>query len=310
MTCHQGYRHEAFFYAGCDQFMDGTLAFIREAVAAEEPILAVLDRGKIDALREALNGVGDEVLFADMAEVGTNPARIIPAWEEFVEQHAAPGRRLWGIGEPIWAGRSSAELAECQRHEALLNVVFSDPEFSLLCPYDTDALGEAVIAEARRNHPILHEGGAPVASTHFPGAETLALPFDEPLSDPPHGAIELAFDAEALHQVRAFVSAHADAAGLPHKRRDELVVAANEVATNSLIHGGGRGGLRLWHESDAVVCEVRDQGRIDDPLVGRRRPGAAPIGGYGLWLANQLCELVQVRTFPAGSVVRLHMRLS
>ena len=45
-----------------------------------------------------------------------------------------------------------------------------------------------------------------------------------------------------------------------------------------------------------------------EPLVGRERP-AGPAGGYGLWLANQLCDLVQVRSFPAGSVVRLHMRV-
>jgi hypothetical protein len=28
-----------------------------------------------------------------------------------------------------------------------------------------------------------------------------------------------------------------------------------------------------------------------------------------MWLANQTCDLVQVRTFAAGTVVRLHMRL-
>ena len=31
-------------------------------------------------------------------------------------------------------------------------------------------------------------------------------------------------------------------------------------------------------------------------------------GGWGLWLANQLCDLVQLRTLPDGNVVRLHLR--
>ena len=31
--------------------------------------------------------------------------------------------------------------------------------------------------------------------------------------------------------------------------------------------------------------------------------------GFGLWLVNQLCDLVQLRTFPWGSVVRLGMAL-
>ena len=87
-----------------------------------------------------------------------------------------------------------------------------------------------------------------------------------------------------------------------------LVLAVNEVATNSVVHGGGGGILRIWTEGDVLVCEVRDRGVIDDPLVGRERPLVNAAGGCGLWLANQLCDLVQVRSFAGGSVVRLHKR--
>jgi hypothetical protein len=82
------------------------------------------------------------------------------------------------------------------------------------------------------------------------------------------------------------------------------------VATNSLRHGGGRGVLRLWCAANAVVCEVSDAGRIDAPLVGRHRPAPTQTSGFGVWLANQVCDLVQVRSFPEGSVVRLHMSLA
>ena len=101
----------------------------------------------------------------------------------------------------------------------------------------------------------------------------------------------------------------AAAAGLEASRCDDLVLAVNEVATNSLRHGGGRGVLRAWRDAGALVCEVRDRGRIDAPLAGRERPVRGQVGGYGMWLANQLCELVQVRSFATGSVVRLHVRL-
>jgi anti-sigma regulatory factor (Ser/Thr protein kinase) len=79
------------------------------------------------------------------------------------------------------------------------------------------------------------------------------------------------------------------------------------VSTNSVQHGGGHGTLRLWIER-GVVCEVRDGGRLSDPMLGRRRPGTEAAGGRGMWLANQLCDLVQVRSFPNGTVVRLHVR--
>lgn len=307
--CNEGYRHEALFYAGDDQFMGGTLPFIREALAAAEPILVVLGAEKMQALRDELGSDGEAVLFADMAEVGTNPARIIPAWEDFLLEHAAPDRRLWGIGEPIWAARTSAELAECQRHEALLNVVFSDPAFSLLCPYDTVSLPVEVIDEARRNHPFLREGDVLVNSVDYPGAELLAMPFEEPLPDPPPYAHLRAFDADSLREVRGMLAIYAAQAGLSEERTTDLLLAVNEVATNSLLHGGGRGAVCIWIQRDALICEVRDEGRIEDPLVGRRRPPSDSHGGRGLWLANQLCELVQLRTFATGGVVRLHMRL-
>jgi anti-sigma regulatory factor (Ser/Thr protein kinase) len=108
--------------------------------------------------------------------------------------------------------------------------------------------------------------------------------------------------------VREFVTACAAGAGLGSEKLGDLVLAATEIAANSVRHGGGRGVMRIWHEEDALICEVHDEGRIAEPLVGRVRPTDGQIGGYGLWLANQLCDLVQVRAFPTEGVVRLHMR--
>ena len=82
------------------------------------------------------------------------------------------------------------------------------------------------------------------------------------------------------------------------------------MATNSICHAGGTGSFRIWREPGALVCEVEDRGSIEDPLVGRMRPSrdGRSGGGWGVWLANQVCDLVQVRSSPSGSVVRLHMR--
>ena len=51
-----------------------------------------------------------------------------------------------------------------------------------------------------------------------------------------------------------------------------------------------------------VVADLRGPrpGRILDPLIGRGKPPADRVG-FGLWLANQLCDLVQIRSFPTGS---------
>jgi anti-sigma regulatory factor (Ser/Thr protein kinase) len=295
-------------YAGEQGFLDGTVPFIRAAVEAQEPILVVVAAEKIQRLRAALNGEGEHVTFADMAQVGANPARIIPAWQDFVEQH--PGRRLRGIGEPIDTGRDSVQLVECHRHEALLNVAFADAaDFLLLCPYDTEALDPDVIAEAQRTHPHLREGAAARESPGYAGLEAAAAPFAQPLSEPVGDVRELAFDVSQLPELRTFVSERAAAAGMRAARMPDLVLAVTELGANSARHGGGSGRLRMWRDGRHLVCEVGDGGRIVDPLAGRRRPETGQIGGYGLWLANQVCELVQIRTFATGGVVRLHVGL-
>jgi anti-sigma regulatory factor (Ser/Thr protein kinase) len=290
--------------------MAGVVPFAAAAVEAGEPLLAVLSAPKIAALRDALRDAAGEVLFADMAEVGTNPARIIPAWQDFLDAHAAGGRPVRGIGEPIWAGRSEAELVECERHEALLNAAFADPAFWLLCPYDTGALPDAVLEEAHRNHPFVMDGARAAASATYPGAGALASPFDRPLPEPPEHARRLGVDRSTLHRVRSVVGGQAEAAGLAAESIADLVVTVNELATNTVRHGGGSGVLSVWREGDAVICDVRDRGRIDDPLVGRVEPTLTNEGGRGLWMANQLCELVQVRCYADGGAVRVHKRIA
>jgi anti-sigma regulatory factor (Ser/Thr protein kinase) len=303
------FRHEALLYSGWAEFVAGTVPFIRDGVNASEPVLVVESVDKIEMLRVALGGDADAVLFADMAEVGSNPARIIPAWHDFVSRHGGKGRRLRGIGEPIWKGRSPDELVECQRHESLLNVAFGQGEpWWLLCPYDTQKLDGSVIDEARRSHEFIVEQSEVRLSETFRGFEASGGPFDVPLPDRGTSVGEMKFGADNLASVRKLVARHAQASGLGDGRADELVMAVNEVATNSVRHGGGGGSLRIWQEDLAVVCEIRDSGRFRDPLADRQRPAAIHTAPRGLWLANQLCDLVQIRNFDDGSVIRLHMR--
>ncbi len=302
----RAFAHEALLYAGIDEFVESTAAFIRGGTTAGEPVLVVVGARKIDLLREALDGDADQVHFADMAAVGSNPARIIPAWQAFVDEHLREDRPVRGVGEPIWAERGEVELVECQRHEALLNLAFARaPAWRLLCPYDTTALPDAVIDEALRSHPFVVQGGERGPSDRYAdGFERL----DTPLPEPPAAKVELPFDADGLSDGRYLVYCRAAEAGLSVARTNDLVLAVNEILTNSVRHGGGSGVLRIWQEDGAVVCEVEDRGRIADLLADRRQPHPDEPGGRGLWIANQLCDLVQIRCRADGNVVRLHMR--
>jgi anti-sigma regulatory factor (Ser/Thr protein kinase) len=303
------FQHEALMYAGDDDFVGQLAPFIRESAEADEPILVMVTADKVARLRGALGGDPPGVEFADMGAVGKNPARIIPAWREFAGRHA--GRRMRGIGEPIWADREPDELVECQHHESLLNTAFADASgFRLVCPYDTTALPWPVIDEARRSHPTVVTGAETSESELYRGHDRAAHAFGDRLPEPPTMRHLLRFETFTLSAVRRFAERRAAHAGLAESRKDDVVLAVNEVATNSVRHGGGHGVLRSWSRGGSLIFEVIDQGRIDEPLVGRTRPALEEPGGHGLWLVNQVCELVQVRSSDAGTVVRLHVALA
>ena len=301
------FRHEALLYEGTDEFLAGGVPFIREAIDAREPVMVAVGADKIGRLRATLPD-GAAVAYADMSELGRNPGRIIPAWHEFLAAHGGAGP-VRGIGEPIWAGRSADELVECQLHEALLNVAFADTEdFHLLCPYDVAALDDGVVHEARCSHPVVVARDAAHASHQFRGVEDPLAPFAAPLPRPPGAAETVAFERDTLDELRRLVADRGGQAGLGQAKVQDLVLAVNELATNSVRHGGGHGILRMWREDEALRFEVRDSGHIDDPLVGRRRRRSDDIGGWGVWIAHQVADLVQVRSGPNGTVVRLRMR--
>jgi anti-sigma regulatory factor (Ser/Thr protein kinase) len=302
----RGFHHQTLFYAGEAGFLRGTLPFIAEAVAAEEPVRVAVGSTRVAPLRDALGVDAKRVSFADMSELGRNPARLIPAWHQFLEEHE--GHPVRGVSESIWPGRSAAELTECERHESLMNLAFDGGRrWRLLCVYDLDGLDEQTIAAARRSHPfVTHTGGSSRSETYL-GEDDAPGRFDGHLPPPSSNPTLVSFTGADLTPVRGRVREWAAGRRLDGERAESLVLAVNELATNSVRHGGGGGLLLMWTEGETLMCEVRDLGRIVEPLVGLRRPSPDRPSGRGLWLVNQVCDLVQIRSSQAGTSVRIHL---
>jgi anti-sigma regulatory factor (Ser/Thr protein kinase) len=302
-----GFHHEAFFYAGSDEFLAGTVPFVEEGIVTGEDVLVILPEPRLRLVREALGGGAEEVHFLPMEKVGRNPARLVSACGDLLRDREA-GQRVRGLGEPIWSGRSAAELDECERQEQLLNIAFGDEQranLTLMCPYDTSTLDDAVLAQARRSHPHCSNPRGKAPSTQFaPGN-----PLEGLLPEREVPAATLGFGKSDLRTVRRAVGDLAHSAGLAQRRNEDLVLAVCEVATNSVQHGGGGGCLAIWRDGDELVCDVHDFGRIENPLVGKERAPADQAGGRGLWIANHLCDLVQIRSGDEGTYVRLRMAI-
>jgi anti-sigma regulatory factor (Ser/Thr protein kinase) len=123
----------------------------------------------------------------------------------------------------------------------------------------------------------------------------------------PLHAERLDFGLDDLHDIRSLVATGASAGGLQPGRVSDLVVAASELAANSILHGGGRGLATVWDDGDSVYVEVADAGTIIDPQVGQVRPDPAAESGRGLYIANQLCDEVSIDSTVTGTRIRLRM---
>jgi anti-sigma regulatory factor (Ser/Thr protein kinase) len=300
----RGFRHEAFFYAGEEEFLAGTVPYLEEGISAGETVLVVLPEPRLRLIREALGSAVESVEFWHMDDLGRNPARLISAWQDFLRT-CDPEKGVRGLGEPISAGRSAAELEECELHELLFNLAFAkERSLTVMCPYDTSRLDDEVLAGAERSHPVCARPQGKSVSSSFSLEDLL----ERALPPPGRPAVTLPFGRSDLAMVRHLVAQCARSAGLSTRRNEDFVLSVCEVATNSIRFGGGKGTLDLWDEDGELVCAVRDGGRIEDPLVGRMRPSPDQPCGRGLWIANQLCDLVQIRSGDGGTEVRLRMR--
>jgi hypothetical protein len=301
------YRHHALFWSGGDGFLAATVPFITDGLALGEPVLVATVGAHNEQLRRTLGADADRVQFVDMERVGRNPARIIPVWQALLERHGHT-TPLRGIGEPVWLGRRPEEIVECQLHEALLDVALpASAPLWLLCPYDVASLDRAVIAEACRSHARLTEGTSSWPSETYGGRAHAEALFSADLPDLGPPTQQMFFNDADVRHILAFVTCCAETGTLPRDRAADLAVAVQQLVVSSLQRGAMAGVVRCWLRANAFVCEVHDHSTVHDCLTGRRLPGLA--GRKGVWFANQVCDLVQLRSTSGGTSVRVHQWL-
>ncbi|MFF0059846.1 anti-sigma factor RsbA family regulatory protein [Streptomyces microflavus] len=300
------FHHELYPYRGEDQFLSGTLDYIHEALEADEAVVVAVPEDKTSILRGEL---ADEpaVTFVDATTAGPNPGRHIAAWSAWMNERGEGGRPVRGIGETAWRqARSAAHLSELRYHEWLMNRAFArSSTWSMLCPYDAADEDRDALRSLSRCHPQIRRDGQYTPNENYLTGDEYAF---EALDAPCDPFQELSYTHGDLGAIRSKVSQCAADAGVTEDRLAKLAVAVTEIATNSIRHGGGHGTLRTWAQDETFLCELRDSGYIPDATTGRIRPEENQVGGRGLWLAHQLCDLVEIRSTPdRGTIIRLHM---
>lgn len=304
--------HHGLRYASQQEFLAGAVPFLLEGLERGESVWVVARAHNAACLRAALGPDARNVVFHDCRRWYQHPVRALAALDNAVRRLRGRRQRLRMIGEPAWMARPGRQQREWARHEALVNVALATASASLMCAYDTRVLDAEQVAQVGQTHPTMMVGDSPRPSSCYRDPVLFSAECDRfPLPDPPPEALRLAFNRLGqLATLREFMTSYATWAGARAQAVEQFVQALDEVATNVMEHGGGVGVLRLWTGPRVLSCEVSDSGAgIEDPLAGQLPPPAGRVGGCGLWLARQFCDLVEVRSNAAGTTVRLHLAL-
>lgn len=298
-----GIDHDALIYRSQEEFLATTVPFLKEGIAIGEGAVVATNEANTAALRQALGGDAEQVMFAPASEVYRSPQSAIAAYDQamevFLVDQGRPAARA--IGEVAY-GPSDAWL----RYEPLAHAVFETTPLHVICPYDARMLPARLIDHAVRTHEHLHDGVGRHRNASFEqhGAVLASLP-PFSVATPDRSVLELVVDIDGLSGARRTVAELMEKS-LPRERARDAVIAVAELLANALMHGDGAACVQVWTSAEQVVVRVSNRGpRIADPLAGFRRPRPSHEGGMGLWLAGQFADEFGVTHDAKGPTVHL-----
>jgi anti-sigma regulatory factor (Ser/Thr protein kinase) len=301
-----GLVHDAFVYSSEGEFLAGAVPFLEEGISLREPILAAPTAANGELLRARLGRRAKAIDWAESREAHLAVERL-GILLRFIDRQQKRGvTRIRVFGEPCWPPRGGPGVAEWKRYESFLNVALADSPVWMVCPYDASRLSQDIVEDALLTHPAIGYGAGRTPSPAYLEPSEFAKRIDDvPLPRPPEDANERYFGHAGA--VRRFVADEARAAGLPEDRRNDAEVAAGEVAANVFRHAADVARVRSWTTSAMFVFDIDDTGPgIGDPFAGYAIAGPLDPGGRGLTIARRLADVVEIRTTPTGTLVRLH----
>ena len=118
------------------------------------------------------------------------------------------------------------------------------------------------------------------------------------------------FGRDHLGGLRTALAGLAADHGLADRAQFNFILVVNELTTNAIRHGGGRGCVRIWRNGDDLWCEVTDDGPgIRAAALERMHEDGPGMRGHGLWLTRHICADVHIDTGRGGTRILLRYPL-
>jgi anti-sigma regulatory factor (Ser/Thr protein kinase) len=296
-----GLRHSALVYDSQDEYLTCAVPFLREGLEAGEGAIVAHTKPGLAMMREALGADAEHVTFVDVSAAYTRPARTLASYHEVFALELQKTPRLRAVAD-VQFGPDPAEWNLWTGYEAVFNRAFAHLPVWVWCSYNADGTPDPIIEGVWQTHPEVVDGEASAPSEHYEDAEDLL----RRITPPPEPIAELRsvpFGRD-IEEFRERLARELVAAGVPEAQVLDMLLAATEVATNALEHGGGVEDIRVGRAHGRFVCEIVDRGDgFDDPTAGYLAP--RPGVGSGLWVARQLTWRLEFFRAPAGFTARL-----
>lgn len=310
-----GVRHETALYGSDEEFLAIVVPFLERGVQQGEPTLVGLTAPTTQLLRDTVGDVPGVVFLDDTDGARSRPAGLIRANREaFAAQVAAGARRIRVLGEVPHPGLG-VPWGWWARYEAAVNHVYDDFPVWGICPYDTRTTPPDVLADVLRTHPHLTgAGGRSRSSPDYEDPRAFLVrrqsaDGDRPKSASlPETAVTPAVDVldPPLPVTRELVRSAGQDARLTEAEIDDLVLVVSEGVSNAVAHGRPPVRVRFWTALRRVVALISDTGAGPaDPFAGLLPARGSATGGFGLWIAHQLCSDVTLRRTDRGFTLRL-----
>jgi AcrR family transcriptional regulator len=293
--------HEALVYGSDEEFLARLVPFLRDGVAAGQPAIAVVTPKKIALLREALGQDAQRVSFTDASTQYRRPAHALAEYRRQLDAELSrPNAKLVRVIGEVQFGPTGQEHAEWTRYESMLNRGFAGYPAWVICPYDTRALSDQIVADALHTHPFVSTSDRRDTSAGYIETDELV---ERPLLRETERAgggrdplARLTVTKERnLDELRRVVAGAARAAGLGPTVVDDVTVAVGELVRDALRRGDGEASVQVGRDGAVWHCEVTD--RDSDPTTISE--------SIGLSIARLISERVELASGTGAHTVRL-----